>query len=86
MVEGRDTPPATYDSTKVYSITLGKPAVFAGRVLSPAKTYQMTGDTCTQITTDYAGSIIDAVVLGDIPQSPDIEPSAAPESKAKKKA
>jgi hypothetical protein len=86
VVEGRDTPPASYDPVKVYSITLGKPATFAGRVLSPAKSYQMTGDTCTTINADFPGAIIDAVVLGDIPQSPDSQPSVAPESKAKKKA
>jgi len=83
----RDTPPASYNAAKVYSIILGKPAVFCGRVISPAKAYQMTGDTCTTITTDYPGAIIDAVEVGDIPQSPDAAPSSAEATgKAKKKA
>jgi hypothetical protein len=85
----RGTPPASYDAAKVYSIVLGKPATFAGRVLSPAKAYQMTGETCTEVTTSHPGAIIDAVELGNIPTSPDIAPSAQPpasDSKAKKKA
>lgn len=81
----RAAPPATYDQAKVYSIVLGKPAAFAGRVLSPAKTYQMTGATCADVSANYPGAIIDAVELGDVPTSPDIAPSAASE-KAKKKA
>lgn len=88
LPERRDAPPATYDAAKVYSIVLGKPAIFCGRVLSPAKAYQMTGDTCTQITTDHPGAIIDAVMLGDTPVNPDIEPSQAkttqPAAKSKK--
>jgi hypothetical protein len=82
----RDTPPASYDPLKVYSIMLGKPATFAGRVLSPAKAYQMTGATCTTITTEHPGAIIDAVVLGDVPVNPDVAPSdiSKPAPKAKK--
>jgi len=87
LAQVRDVPPATYDATKVYSIKLGKAATFAGRVLSPARDYRMTGETCTQINTDHPGAIMDAVVLGDLPVRPDTEPSAAPEAtKAKKKA
>ena len=82
LPSGRATPPATYDVTKVYQITLGKPAVFAGRMLSPAKLYQMTGEACTTIS----ASIIDAVEVGVIPQDPDATPSATSDSKAKKKA
>jgi hypothetical protein len=88
LPQRREAPPASYDPATTYSITLGKPAVFCGRVLSPAKIYQMTGDTCTQITTDYPGAIIDAVVLGSTPDNPDIAPSAAkttqPAAKSKK--
>jgi hypothetical protein len=84
----RDVPPAVYDPLKAYAITLAKPAVFAGRALSPAKSYTMTGDTCTEITTNYPGAIFDAVEIGDIPVHPDVAPSAATEQppKAKKKA
>ena len=80
----RDVPPASYDAAKVYQITLGKPAAFCGRVLSPAKSYQMTGDTCTQITTDHPGAIVDAVELGATPVNPDIAPSSADPDSQKK--
>jgi hypothetical protein len=72
ILEGRGTPPATYDPAKAYQIKLGKPIMFAGRMLSPAKTYQMTGDACTEIS----AAVIDAVELGDVPTDPDIEPSS----------
>jgi hypothetical protein len=65
--------PSSYDPLKVYQVSLGSPAEFCGRTLSPGKTYQMTGDTCTAIS----ASIIDAVELGDIPTSPDASPSGA---------
>jgi hypothetical protein len=86
LPERRDVPPATYDPLKAYAVVLGKPATFAGRVLSPAKSYTMTGDTCTEITTNHPGAIIDVVEMGDIPVHPDATPSAAkaPEGKAKK--
>lgn len=73
LSQGRGTPPATYDPAKFYQITLGKPIMFAGRMLSPAKVYQMTGDACTEIS----GAVIDAVELGDIPTNPDVAPSSA---------
>jgi hypothetical protein len=67
----RATPPASYDPAKVYSITLGKPAVFAGRTLAPGKEYQMAGYACAEVS----ASIIDAVELGDIPADPASPPS-----------
>jgi hypothetical protein len=77
--EGRAVP-ASYDPLKVYSVTLGKPVVFSGRMLSPAKQYQMVGDACTEIT----ANIVDAVEIGDIPADPDAQPSSAKtKSKAK---
>ena len=72
LPEARDTPPASYDPTKVYQITLGKPAVHAGRTLAPGKTYLIVGASCTEI----AASVIDAVEIGDIPADPDVQPSA----------
>lgn len=81
---GRATPPASYAPDKTYQVRLGKPALFAGRMLSPAKEYTMQGSACTEIS----GSIIDAVELGDVPQSPDSPPSGEGEqptpTKAKK--
>ena len=71
--EGRATPPASYDPLKVYGITLGKPAVFAGRTLAPGKQYTMVGAACTAV----AASVIDAVEIGDVPADPDVAPSAA---------
>jgi len=70
--EGRNVP-ASYDPLKVYKVVLGLPAVFAGRTLSPGKSYQMRGDACTEVS----ASIIDAVELGDIPADPDVAPSGA---------
>jgi len=67
----RGVPPATYDVTKVYSIKLGKGVVFAGRMLSPGKEYQMTGEACTTVS----AAVIDAVELGTIPADPDSQPS-----------
>jgi len=74
--EGRAAPPASYDPLKVYDITLGKPAVFAGRTLAPGKQYKMVGDACTEI----AGSVIDAVEIGDVPADPDVAPSSSKNS------
>jgi len=67
----RGTPPASYDVTKVYSIKLGKGIMFAGRMLSPGKEYQMTGEACTTVSS----AVIDAVELGSIPADPDSQPS-----------
>jgi hypothetical protein len=67
----KGTPPATYDAAKVYEIQLGKTATFAGRLLSPGKTYQMAGYVCTEL----AAAVIDAVEIGDIPVDPDAQPS-----------
>ena len=96
----KDTPPEyekstralpTFTAGKAYQVTLGKACTFAGRMLAPAKTYQMTGETC--LDPEVQPCIIDAVELGDTPQSPDspsspdVSPEPAPEStKAKKKA
>jgi len=76
--EGRAVP-ASYDPLKVYSVTLGKPVVFSGRMLSPAKQYQMVGAACTEIT----ACIIDAVEIGDIPVDPNATPSSTTGKKAK---
>ena len=46
--EGREVP-ASYDPAKVYQVTLAKPVVYSGRMLSPAKLYQMIGEACTEI-------------------------------------
>lgn len=73
LPETRGTPPATYDPTKVYQITLGKGAMHAGRMLSPGKSYQMVGAACTEVS----AAIIDAVELGNVPAHPDVAPSAA---------
>jgi len=73
LPQARDTPPASYDPTKVYQITLGKGAVHAGRMLSPGKSYRMVGAACTEVS----AAIIDAVELGDVPAQPDVAPSAA---------
>jgi hypothetical protein len=74
-----------FDPAKAYQVTLGKPCIFAGRVLSPAKAYQMTGDTC--LDPDVQPCIVDAVELGDTPSEPDVAPSQATSTdKAKKKA
>jgi hypothetical protein len=71
LPQARGTPPASYDPLKVYAIKIGAPIAFAGRMLSPAKDYQMTGATCTEVSS----VIIDAVELGDIPADPDSQPS-----------
>ena len=52
-------------------VTLGKPIEFSGRMLSPAKEYQMVGAACTEIKP----AIIDAVEIGDIPADPNSPPS-----------
>jgi hypothetical protein len=77
----------TFAAGKVYQVTLGKACTFAGRVLSPAKEYQMTGETC--LDPEVQPCIVDAVELGDTPTSPDVAPSAATaagKGKAEKKA
>jgi hypothetical protein len=74
----------TFTAGKAYQVTLGKACIFAGRVLSPAKAYQMTGETC--LDPEVQPCIVDAVELGDTPTSPDVAPSAAETGKAKKKA
>jgi hypothetical protein len=61
----------SFDSTKVYQVTLGKVAVFAGRNLSPGKQYEMVGDVCIELQ----ASICAAIELGTIPQDPDVTPS-----------
>ena len=67
------TVPSSYDPLKVYQVKLGKPVIFAGRMLAPGRDYQMVGAACTEIT----ASIIDAVEIGDVPVDPDATPSAA---------
>jgi hypothetical protein len=86
---GRALP--TFTAGKVYQVTLGKACIFAGRALAPAKSYQMTGETC--LDPEVQPCIVDAVELGDtpvdpdVPSSPDVTPEPEPEStKAKKKA
>jgi len=74
----------TFVAGKVYQVTLGKACIFAGRVLAPAKSYQMTAETC--LDPEVQPCIVDAVELGDTPTSPDVAPSAAESGKAKKKA
>jgi len=75
----------TFVAGKVYQVTLGKACMFAGRVLSPAKSYQMTGETC--LDPEVQPCIVDAVEIGDTPQKPDVAPSQAEATgKAKKKA
>ena len=61
----RAAPPSSYDPAKVYAITLGTPAMFAGRMLTPGKQHHMVGYVCTEI----AASIIDAVEIGDDPNA-----------------
>ena len=79
---GRALP--TFTAGKAYQVTLGKACIFAGRVLSPAKAYQMTGETC--LDPEVQPCIVDAVELGDTPTSPDVAPSAAsPQTESKKK-
>ena len=63
----------TFTAGKVYEVTLGKACLFAGRALAPAKSYQMTGETC--LDPEVQPCIVDAVELGDTPQSPDVAPS-----------
>jgi hypothetical protein len=63
----------TFASGKAYQVTLGKSCVFAGRVLSPAKAYQMTGATC--LDPEVNPCIVEAVELGDVPVEPDVAPS-----------
>ena len=67
----RGSKPTTYDPTKVYAVTLFKPAVHAGRILSPAKEYLVAGHACP----DMDASIVDAIEVGDIPQEP-VAPSS----------
>lgn len=78
----------TFTAGKVYQVTLGKACIFAGRVLAPAKAYQMTGETC--LDPEVQPCIFDAVELGDTPSEPDVAPSSAvqdtKDTKAKKKA
>ena len=82
---GRALP--TFTAGKAYQVTLGAPCIFAGRVLSPAKSYQMTGETC--LDPNVQPCIVDAVELGDTPVDPDVAPSPeaerAPQDKASKK-
>jgi hypothetical protein len=86
-----DTPPEwkkggktlpTFDPVKAYQVTLGKACMFAGRILAPAKDYQMTGDTCLDPAVNPC--IVDAVELGDIPVPPDVAPSQATAAGEKK--
>lgn len=63
----------TFDPAKVYQVTLGKSCIFAGRVLSPSMSFQMTGDTC--LDPNVQPCIVDAVELGPVPQDPDAPPS-----------
>lgn len=63
--------PASFDPLKVYSVTINKPVLFAGRMLTPGKSYIMAGYVCTEVKP----SIIEAVELGDVPVDPDSPPS-----------
>jgi hypothetical protein len=76
-IDLKATPKAipTFVAGKVYSVTLGKACTFAGRVLSPAADYTMTGETCNDPVVKPC--ITDAVLLGDTPQDPNIAPSLA---------
>jgi hypothetical protein len=79
---GRALP--TFTAGKVYQVTLGKACIFSGRVLSPAKSYQMTGETC--LDPEVQPCIIDAVELGDTPQDPAVAPSMAGTKAAEQRA
>jgi hypothetical protein len=81
---GRALP--TFTAGMVYQVILGKACMFAGRALSPAKSYQMTGETCLDPAVQPC--ILDAVELGATPVDPDVVPSGAASeaTKAKKKA
>ncbi len=70
-----------FDQAKVYQVTLGKPCIFAGRALAPAKSYQMTGATC--LDANVQPCIVDAVELGDVPTEPDVAPSEARDTASK---
>ena len=74
----------TFAAGKVYQVTLGKSCMFAGRALSPAKSYQMTAETC--LDPDVQPCIVDAVELGDTPTDPDVAPSMAGDKAAEKRA
>jgi len=63
----------TFTAGQVYQVTLGKACVFAGRTLSPAKEYQMTGETCLDPAVQPC--IVDAVLLGTTPVDPDATPT-----------
>ena len=69
--KGKAAPPASYDPTKVYQITLGKGIVYAGRMLAPGKLYEMVGAACTEVS----AAVVDAVELGAVPVDPDSQPS-----------
>jgi hypothetical protein len=66
----------TFDPGKIYHVTLGQACVFAGRTLTPANVFYMTGDTCLDPAVNPC--ITDAVVYEDIPVEPDAPPSMAP--------
>lgn len=70
--------PASYDPAKVYAVQISTPVLFAGRMLTPGKSYQMAGYVCTEVSP----SIVDAVEIGDIPVDPDVSPSVAKKKKA----
>jgi hypothetical protein len=66
----------TFDPGKIYNVTLAEACVFAGRTLTPANVFYMTGDTC--LDPGVNPHIADAVVYEDIPVEPDAPPSMAP--------
>lgn len=72
--------PASYDPAKVYEIKVGSPAPYLGRLLTPGRSYKMTGDVCADPKVQPV--IIDAVEIGDVPNPPD----AGQPAKAAKKA
>lgn len=60
-----------YNDTFVYNVILFKACVVDGRMLSPAKSYQMVGGVLNTIT----DSVLRADSIADIPQDPDAPPS-----------
>lgn len=69
--DGRALP--TFESGKVYAVKLGKPCMFAGRMLSPSMSFEMTGDTCNDPV--VGPCIAEAEYVGDLMVQPDAAPS-----------
>jgi hypothetical protein len=65
--------PASYDPAMVYQIQLGSPVPYLGRLLSPGRSYKMTGDVCADAKIQPA--IVDAVEIGPVPNPPDAGPT-----------